>query len=79
MSEQSELVALERNLKAALDAFKAAEQAESCARKARCDAQNTLNTAQRQFDAYVNKLRSSAPRESDWGTTDLRPVRQVAA
>jgi hypothetical protein len=67
MTKESELAALERNLANALQQFKLAEGSESYARRERCDAQNTLNAAQKQLDAYLKKLRDAAPRESDWG------------
>lgn len=67
MTKETELVALERNLREAMEALKRAELAEAAARRERCDAQNLLNTAQKQFDAHLVKLRQEAPRESDWG------------
>lgn len=37
------------------------------ARREETDAFNRLNNAQKAFDAIVARLRSDAPRDSDWG------------
>ena len=42
------------------------EQKESAARSASIAARNRLNAAQKAFDAYVEKMRKAAPRDSDW-------------
>jgi hypothetical protein len=72
MADETEFAALERNLRNATEQFKLAEQRESYARKERCDAQNALNAAQRQIDAYLEKLRLSAPPDSDWKRSKIK-------
>jgi hypothetical protein len=67
MTNESELAALERNLKYATDRYNEAAKAEQLASKQRCSTQNDMNAAQRQLDDYLKKLRDGAPIDSDWG------------
>lgn len=73
MTEKTKLADLELLLEQATDRFKAAEKAESIARSAACDAKNQLNAAQREFDKYVDGMRSQAPSDTDW----KRPTRGI--
>jgi uncharacterized phage infection (PIP) family protein YhgE len=61
-----ELAGLKRNLDGAQSAYTEAHKALASANRAATDARNALNTAQKQFDAYIAKLRSEAPMDSDW-------------
>jgi predicted nucleic acid-binding Zn-ribbon protein len=81
MTEATELVALERNLKEAQSAFERAAKALSSARSDEIRAKNDLNAAQKQIDNYLKKLRDGAPKESDWGAERMHrfAVREEAA
>lgn len=46
--------------------YEEASKRASAANSAECDAVNRLNEAQKALDAYVDGLRSRAPRGSDW-------------
>ena len=75
MSDETELAALERNLRNATEELEKANMREGAARRARCDAQNAVNAAQRQLDAYIETLRTSAPADTDWAIKRMKPVR----
>lgn len=67
MSEtEKTLQELVADVEAATREYVEADKRESAARAAEVDAVNRLNNAQKALDAYVDGLRSRAPRGSDW-------------
>lgn len=61
-------------LSAASDWAQECATAEKNARSAATNAINKLNEAQRAFDAHIAKMKSAAPRDSDWGRNINRAI-----
>lgn len=64
-------------LRLATEAANAAKAIEDQARRAHTDARNRLNAAQRAIDSALQRMKASAPRESDWHEQIMAPSRQI--
>ena len=62
---------LAEELETASEAYKDAYNAAQAARRAETKARNTVNEAQKKFDAAVTALKETAPTDSDWHTAQL--------
>lgn len=66
MSVGKTLADLAHEYETAKAAYDEAERATSVARSNECGCLNRLNAAQKAWDAYVEDLKTKAPRDSDW-------------
>ena len=56
-----------KNLELAKEIYQRAKDACGKANSDKCSAINTLNAAQKQFDAAVARIKEGASSDSDWG------------